>query len=99
MAAMSVYVIALIEMRDREEYQKYIDGFGEILSRYDGEVLVVEDAPIILEGEWPYTRTVVIRFPDADRARRWYESEAYQGLAQHRHRASRTNLILAAGRR
>jgi uncharacterized protein (DUF1330 family) len=95
---MSAYIIALIEICDRDEYRRYQEGFLEILAQYDGEILVVEEAPTVLEGEWPHTRTVVIRFADDNEAQRWYESEPYQALAQHRFRASRTSLILAKGR-
>jgi uncharacterized protein (DUF1330 family) len=95
---MSAYIIALIEMHDREEYRKYQAGFRELFSQYDAESLVVEEAPTVLEGEWPYTRTVVLRFADENEAKRWYESDAYQTLVQHRFRAAKTNLILAKGR-
>jgi len=95
---MSAYIIALIEIHDRDEYRRYQEGFLELLAQYDGEILVVEEAPTVLEGEWPHTRTVVIRFADDNEAQRWYESEQYQALAQHRFRASRTSLILAKGR-
>jgi uncharacterized protein (DUF1330 family) len=95
---MSAYIIALIEIHDRDEYNKYQAGFREIFSTYSGEILVVEEAPTLLEGEWPHTRTVVLRFPDAHEAKRWYDSEQYQALAQYRFRASRANVILAEGR-
>jgi uncharacterized protein (DUF1330 family) len=94
---MSGYIIALIEIHDRDEYKKYQEGFWEIFSQYNAEILVVEEAPTVLEGDWPYTRTVVIRFSDENEAKRWYESERYQTLAQHRFRAAKTNLILAKG--
>jgi uncharacterized protein (DUF1330 family) len=95
---MSAYIIALIEIHDRDEYKKYQEGFREIFSQYKGEILAVEEAPTVLEGEWPYTRTVVIRFSDENEAKRWYESDQYQTLVQHRFRAAKTNLILAKGR-
>lgn len=95
---MSSYIIALIEIRDRDEYKKYQEGFREIFSQYKGEVLVVEEEPTVLEGEWPYTRTVVLRFSDENEAKRWYGSGQYQALVQHRFRAAKTNLILAKGR-
>jgi uncharacterized protein (DUF1330 family) len=94
---MSAYIIALIEINDRDEYEKYREGFHEIFAKYNGELLVVEEAPTTLEGEWSYTRTVVIRFSDEEEAKRWYESDQYQALAQHRFRAAKTNLILAKG--
>jgi len=58
---MSAYIIGLIEIHDRDEYNKYQAGFREIFSKYGGEILVVEETPTLLEGEWPHTRTVVIR--------------------------------------
>jgi len=41
---MSAYIIGLIEIHDRDEYNKYQAGFREIFSKYGGEILVVEDA-------------------------------------------------------
>ena len=94
---MSVYLIAQIEIHDRNEYNQYEAGFLEIFSKYKGEILAVEEDPNLLEGEWPYTRTVLIRFPDEDETMRWYKSDEYQMLAQHRFKSSRANLILAKG--
>jgi uncharacterized protein (DUF1330 family) len=94
----SAYFIVLITIRDRAEFTKYTQGFRTVFSQYKGEVLVVDEEPLILEGEWPYTRTVVIRFPDAAEAKRWYQSKEYQELAQHRFRAGESKLILAKGR-
>ena len=95
---MSCYFIANITIRDRKEYKIYEDGFDEIFARYRGKVVVVDDSPAILEGQWPYTRVVVIRFPDEQEARRWYESPEYQALVQHRWKAARANIVLAQGR-
>jgi uncharacterized protein (DUF1330 family) len=36
---MSAYIIALIKIHDREEYNKYQEGFREIFSQYNGELL------------------------------------------------------------
>ena len=95
---MSSYFIAQIEIHDSQEYEKYLEGYDEVFARYKGKVLVVDDSPTIVEGEWPYTRTVVIRFPDEAEFRRWYESPEYQELAQHRWQASRADIVLVKGR-
>lgn len=94
---MSVYIVASIAIRDWHEYARYQEGFPEIFARYEGELLAVSDEPQVMEGEWPYTRAVLIRFPDADEARRWYESPDYQALAQHRWRASTASIIALEG--
>jgi uncharacterized protein (DUF1330 family) len=94
---MSVYLIGQIEIHEREEYGKYQEGFLEIFSKYNGEVLVVEENHAVIEGEWPFTRTVVIRFPDENEAKRWYNSSEYQKLAEHRFRASNANIVMVNG--
>jgi uncharacterized protein (DUF1330 family) len=91
---MSVYIIAQIDIHDREEYSKYEDGFDEIFERYKGMVVTVEEDPVILEGEWPYGRTVLIRFPSEEEARRWFDSPEYSELKKHRLDASRGNIVL-----
>jgi uncharacterized protein (DUF1330 family) len=91
---MAVYIIAQIQINDRDEYGKYEAGFLEIFSKSPGEILVVSEDPIILEGDWPYTRTVVVKFPSAEDAMSWYKSDEYQALAQHRFRASSGNIIM-----
>ena len=95
---MSCYFIAQITIHDRETYQQYLDGFDAIFARYKGKVIMVDDDPSILEGEWNYTRIVMIRFPDKSEARRWYESPDYQELVQYRWGASNADIILAMGR-
>lgn len=95
---MSCYFVAQIAIRDRAEYQKYLDGFDEIFARYRGIVVAVDESPTVLEGEWPCDRTVLIRFSDENEARRWYDSPEYRELAKHRHRASRANIALVTRR-
>ena len=94
---MPTYLIAQIEIVDRDEYAKYEAGFMDVFSKYRGEIVSVDEAARTLEGDWPYTRTVVIRFPDAGEADRWYNSPEYQQLVQHRFRAARTNAVLVNG--
>jgi uncharacterized protein (DUF1330 family) len=62
---MTVYVVALLDITDRQEYGLYGDGFMEIFSRYGGQVLAVDESPTVVEGEWPHTRTVLLSFPSA----------------------------------
>ena len=85
---MPVYIVANIAIADPAEYAIYQDGFLEIFARYAGELLAVSDAPQVIEGEWPFTRAVLLRFPDEAEARRWYQSPEYQELSKHRWNAS-----------
>jgi uncharacterized protein (DUF1330 family) len=94
---MSHYLIARIDINDREEYSKYEAGFMGIFSQYDGKMLSVDEAPKLIEGEWPISRTVLIEFPSEESAMAWYQSEEYQALAQHRFASSDGNIILLKG--
>lgn len=94
---MPVYLIAHIRIDDWQEYGTYQEGFLEIFGRYDGELLAVSDQPRVIEGDWPYTRVVLLRFPDDEAVRRWYESPEYQALAEHRWRASEARIVAVEG--
>jgi uncharacterized protein (DUF1330 family) len=65
---MSCYFVAQIRIHDPQEYQRYLDGFDQIFADYRGKVVAVDDSPTVLEGNWPCTRAVVIRFPNEDEA-------------------------------
>ena len=60
----------------------------EIFSKYSGKLLAVDEAPTVKEGDWPYTRTVLIEFPDAEAFDAWFNSPEYRDFVEHRHAAS-----------
>ena len=95
---MSVYFVANIKVNDIEEYQKYLDGCDEVFIKYNGEYLAVDNDPIILEGEWKYSKTVIIQFPSEEEFKCWYESEEYQAILKHRLKAAICDTILVRGR-
>ena len=94
---MSVYLIAQINIHDRHRYSQYKAGFMEIFVEYGGEMLAVDGSPTVLEGQWPHTRTVLIRFADKAAADAWYKSDAYQELARHRWEASVADIAVLQG--
>jgi len=94
---MSAYFIAQITIENLIEYEKYFDGFDKIFSKYNGEVLAVDDEPALLEGEFHHRRAVIIRFPNEAELKRWYDSPEYQQLAEYRHRSARTDILLVHG--
>ena len=94
----SSYFIAQIDIHDSGEYDRYLAGYDEVFARYRGEVLAVDDDVTLLEGEWPFGRTVVIRFPNDEELLRWYRSAEYQELARHRREAAQANIVLVKGR-
>ncbi len=91
---MSVYFIANIKITNEAEYQKYIDGVEQVFSKFKGKYLVVDNSPKLLEGEWNYTRNVVIEFPDETEFESWYNSKEYQSILKHRLKGAICDTIL-----
>ena len=94
---MSCFLLATLNIHDRDGYAEYEQGFMAVFQQYEGIMLCVDEQPHVLEGEWPYTRTVLIRFPDTEHAMAWYESEAYQQLMKFRTAASVGNVVRLQG--
>ncbi len=94
---MAVYAIALIDIADRASYSKYEAGFMNIFMQHNGRMLSVDEAPVVKEGEWNYTRTVLIEFPDVQAFDGWYHSDAYQQLAQHRFGSASASIVVIKG--
>ena len=95
---MSAYMVAQIRINDPDEFQKYLAGFLPIFQRYGGEILVTsKNETVVIEGDWAYPHTVILKFPSVDAAKSWYSDPDYTALAAHRHRAAQTNLVLVEG--
>lgn len=58
---MKCYFIAHIDVHDASGYARYLEGTDPVLARCGAEVAAVDD-PVVLEGQWPGTRTVLISF-------------------------------------
>ncbi|MFC2112931.1 DUF1330 domain-containing protein [Bacteroidota bacterium] len=91
------YFIAQIRINDQAEYQKYIDGVDDVFSRYNGKYLAVDDDPKVLEGNWNYTRSVLIGFETREDFEDWYNSDEYQEILKHRLSAAKCDSILVNG--
>jgi uncharacterized protein (DUF1330 family) len=92
------FVIVQILINDRDGYHQYeTAGHLEIFDRFSGKVVGLDENVEIIEGSWPFTRTVVIEFPSKELARAWYESDEYQAVAGLRHGSTTSNLVIVAG--
>ena len=81
---MNAYFVANIKIHDEVEYQKYLNDVDRVFKKYNGKYLIVDENPKVLEGEWRYSRFVLIQFPDKESLERWYFSEEYQRILSHR---------------
>jgi uncharacterized protein (DUF1330 family) len=94
---MPAYIIADIAVSDPEGYAPYRPLAAASIARFGGRFLVRGGNTELLEGAPAPDRIVVIEFPDAETARRWYRSEEYQSALKIRQAASHGRLILVEG--
>jgi len=50
---MPAYIIALINVNDRDAYNQYRAGVHDILNKYKGEIIISNENIEIIEGYWP----------------------------------------------
>ena len=94
---MAAYFIAQVSIQDRDVYQTYEQGFMAILDEYGGQLVSDDEQPLLLEGDWACTRTVLLRFETAEAGETWYHSDAYQTLAQARFQSATSNIVMVQG--
>jgi len=94
---MSAYIIADIQVTDPVAYDDYRPLAAASIARFGGRFIVRGGKVDLLEGEPQSERIVVIEFPDADTARRWYQSEEYRTALKIRQAASRGRVLLVEG--
>src|SRR5262249_62399759 len=51
--AMSVYIIAQLKFTERERYDRYQARFMGVFKNFKGKLLVADDHPVVLDGDWP----------------------------------------------
>ena len=94
---MKHYFVALIRINDPIEYEKYLEKFDDIFSQYKGEYLAIDESPRLLEGNWNYTKSVLLKFNSKRDFEDWYYSIDYQAILKHRLKAADCDTILIEG--
>ncbi len=94
---MSCYFVAQIQIKDINEYQKYLDSIDRVFLKFNGKYLAVDENPVVLEGNWHYDRVVIIEFPGEKDLKLWYESDEYQEIVQYRLKAAKCDTLFIKG--
>ena len=89
-----VHFIAHFTVNDQAGYRTYEKGFFPILKAHGGRFVTYDDAPVVLEGDPPAGRTVIIQFDSEQQCLDWWNSPEYQALAQHRRDATTSHSIV-----
>ncbi|MEM7251716.1 MAG: DUF1330 domain-containing protein [Pseudomonadota bacterium] len=94
---MAGFVIGQVNITDAESYQEYIKLAPATVAKYGGEYLARGGELEPLEGDWPDSRTVILRFPSVADAKAWYHSDEYEGPKAIRHAAATSTLVIVEG--
>jgi uncharacterized protein (DUF1330 family) len=94
---MTAYVLVDVDITDPERYDGYRPLAAASVERHGGRYLVRGGASEVLEGDRSPGRLVVLEFPDAERARRWYHSEDYQAAKATRAGAASGSFVIVDG--
>jgi uncharacterized protein (DUF1330 family) len=91
------YVIFTEDIHDQDQINAYAQKAIPTIVQAGGQIVVVDDAPEQIEGDWHGTRTVVLEFESVEAARNWYHSAEYQEHAPLRHAAADNKAAIVAG--
>ena len=94
---MSAYAILQIYITNKENYKEYLNQVTSIVKKHQGEYIVRGGKSEVVQGEWNYQRTVVVKFPSYDAAIQWYNSEEYAPIKKIREDNSEGNCIIIEG--
>jgi uncharacterized protein (DUF1330 family) len=94
---MPAYIVGEIEVTNPAGYETYRPLAGASVAQYGGKFLVRGGKAELVEGSKEPGRIVVIEFPDAAAAKRWYGSPEYQAALKIRLANSTGRLLLVEG--
>ena len=94
---MPAYVYVEIEITNPEGYKEYGKVVPATVEQYGGKFLHRGGPVTVLEGEWPQRRRVLIEFPSAEQARKWFDSPEYAKPMAMRRANSNGRLLLLEG--
>lgn len=91
------YLMGQITITNPEAYAVYASQVPQTIAAFGGKYLVRGGHATQLEGMSQGERNVVIEFPSRELAQAWYNSEAYQGIINHRTNNATGALVLVDG--
>lgn len=94
---MTVYTVAQLKFTDLEAYRRYQAAFPAVFARFNAKVLAADEAPRVLEGDWPRDKVVILAFPDEAEALRFSASPEYAEIARDRKAGADAVVLMVKG--
>jgi uncharacterized protein (DUF1330 family) len=94
---MRAFVVFQENLHDQAKFDAYRKVVMPTLAAFEGKIIVRGGQFTIIEGAWPYGRTVIIEFPSRAAAEAWYGSPDYQAILPLRLQSMTCNAIIVDG--
>lgn len=91
------YMLFTEKVLDQPLYDAYIAKVVETITNSGGRIIMVDDCPLVLEGSWHGSRTVILEWDTPRAAKAWYDSPEYQAIIGERHASAEANAVLLHG--
>src|SRR5262245_33678800 len=91
---MTAYVVIDLEITDYDAFMQYVDGVTPLIEAAGGRVLLMDNNPTVLEGDWKPARLVLHEFPSRAVLQAFHDSPQYQPLKALRHRSSTAQIVV-----
>ena len=76
---MAAYLVGNLKVTNVEGFTEYRNLVGKTIADHGGEYVVADVKSVPMEGE-PAHLSVVLKFPDMDALKGWYDSPEYQEI-------------------
>jgi uncharacterized protein (DUF1330 family) len=94
---MPAYLIANIDVTDREGFERYRLAVPAVIAAHGGRYLVRGGAIQAMEGQLPLKRLVILEFPSMAAAQGFYDSADYAPLLALRLASTKGDVVLVEG--
>ncbi|MEI5997919.1 DUF1330 domain-containing protein [Paraburkholderia bengalensis] len=91
------YVVVDVEITDPEVYEQYRDIAYPVIEKFGGKYLVRGGVAEVREGDWTFSRLIIVEFGTMALAREWYESPEYQPAIDVIKRSTKRKLVIVEG--
>jgi uncharacterized protein (DUF1330 family) len=90
---MASYIVGVLSKHNLERYQDYAMAGFRLIDGVAVEVALAEQ-PEVLEGNFPGTSIIIMKFADNEAAAKWYASEGYQEVIPIRQASADTHFVI-----
>ena len=93
----SGYIIASVTVTNPDQYEEYKKWSSAAMKAHGAEPIVRGGQVEVLEGDWNPGRTVILKFPSYEAARRFYDTPEYQKAKAAREGAAVMRMVCVEG--